>query len=77
MKPEAWVTDSLPRFGQKAADKLLETKLEHFLTKYENIFTFASFLLVATKYWYDVIFRLTPAENEEPKLKMALAETGE
>jgi hypothetical protein len=77
VKPKVWVTDSLPRFGRKAARKWLETKLELFLTKYENIFTSASFLLVVTKYSYDAIFRLTSVENEESKLKMTLVESGE
>jgi hypothetical protein len=77
VKPEVWVIDSLPKFGRKAAKSLLETKLEFFLTKYENIFTSAFFLLVVTKYSYDTIFRLTSAENEEPKMKMALVESGE
>jgi hypothetical protein len=77
VKPEVWVTDSLPKFGRKAAESLRETKLELFFTKYENIFTSDFFLLVVTKYSYDTIFRLTLAENEEPQLKMTLVESRE
>jgi hypothetical protein len=67
----------ITKFGRKVAESLLETKLELFLTKYENIFTSAFFLLVVNKYSYDTIFRLMSVENEEPKLKMALVESGE
>jgi hypothetical protein len=45
----------------KGGREIAGTKLEHFLTKYENIFTSASFFLVATEYSYDAIFRLTSA----------------
>jgi hypothetical protein len=70
VKPEVWVTDLLPKFGRTAAESLLETKLGLFLMKYENIFSL--FLLAITKYSYDIFFRLTSVENEEPKLKTTL-----
>jgi hypothetical protein len=53
VNPDASVTDSLPRFGRKVTEKLLETKLEHYLTKYEKnlcLLSATSFLLVAAQY---------------------------
>jgi hypothetical protein len=46
VKPEVWVTDSLPIFGRRATGKLLETKLVHYLTKYEFFWLLLSCLFL-------------------------------
>jgi hypothetical protein len=71
-KLEVWVTGLLPRFGWRATENWLETKLRLSSTKYEitsllSTSVFPCFKLLNTL--YDKIFRLISAKSEETKLK--------